>query len=190
LDVEKFKYWIRQDYLFLIDYTRTLAIACARSADFETLKRFAELQINTVKVERDLHCSYAAEYGISESELVSGEKSPTCQAYTDFLLAAAGTGDYAELVSAMLPCMWGFSEIGLRLAREGGPKNNPYEKWIHMYSDPAFTALAQWGRDLLDRLAGNLSGPHLDRLEKTFLLGSRLELAFWEMSWTMEKWPV
>lgn len=190
LDVEKFKYWIRQDYLFLIDYTRILAIACARSTHFETLKRFAELQINTVKVERDLHCSYAAEYGIREDELVKGEKSPTCQAYTDFLLAVAGMGDYAELVAAMLPCMWGFSEIGLRLAKDPGPKDNQYDKWIKMYSDPGFTELAQWGRDLLDHLAENLSDPYLDRLEKTFLLGSRNEWAFWEMAWTQEEWPV
>ena len=28
LDIEKFKVWVRQDYLFLLDYGRLLALAC------------------------------------------------------------------------------------------------------------------------------------------------------------------
>jgi len=31
LGLERFKFWLRQDYVFLIDYARLLALAAARS---------------------------------------------------------------------------------------------------------------------------------------------------------------
>ena len=36
LDVERFKFWLRQDYVFLIEYARLLGLAAARSPDVET----------------------------------------------------------------------------------------------------------------------------------------------------------
>jgi thiaminase len=41
LEVEKLKFWVRQDYLFLIDYARLLALAVARPrpAPYATLCR-------------------------------------------------------------------------------------------------------------------------------------------------------
>jgi thiaminase (transcriptional activator TenA) len=31
LDLERFRFWVRQDYLFLIEYSRLLALAAART---------------------------------------------------------------------------------------------------------------------------------------------------------------
>jgi thiaminase/transcriptional activator TenA len=33
LGLERFKFWLRQDYVFLIEYARLLALAAARSPD-------------------------------------------------------------------------------------------------------------------------------------------------------------
>lgn len=57
LDLERFKYWIRQDYLFLIDYCRLFGLAAARAPDLETLARFADLLQATARSEMDLHLS-------------------------------------------------------------------------------------------------------------------------------------
>src|SRR5207244_52222 len=69
LDVEKFKFWVRQDYLFLIDYARLLAMAAAKAPDLPTMRRFADLVHATLNVEMELHRAYAAEFGISPEEL-------------------------------------------------------------------------------------------------------------------------
>src|SRR5688572_23248876 len=69
LDVETFKYWLRQDYLFVIDYARVLLLTSARSPDLPTMTRFAELASATLNVEMGLHRSYAAEFGITPEEL-------------------------------------------------------------------------------------------------------------------------
>src|SRR5215831_16956548 len=51
LSLERFKFWLRQDYVFLIEYTRLLALAAARSPDLETMVRFATLLKETVETE-------------------------------------------------------------------------------------------------------------------------------------------
>jgi thiaminase/transcriptional activator TenA len=190
LDTEKFKFYVRQDYAYLIDYARLFSLAVARSPDLETMMRFAELSNVTLQTEMSLHRSYAAEFGISEAALEAERRAPTCQAYCDFLLRVAALGDFAELVAALLPCMWGYSELGQRLARDPRPTELRYAKWIDMYSDPAFADLTEWCRQLLDRLAESLSESYRKRMEEAFVLCSRYELAFWEMAWRQEQWPV
>ena len=190
LDMEKFAHWIRQDYHFLIEYCRVFGVAAARSPDLETLGRFADLLQATVHREMDLHRASAHEFGISEVELEHETMAPTTRAYTDFLLRMAALGDFAELAAALLPCMWGFSEIGRRLLDRGRPSEPRYAQWIAMYSDPEFTALADWCRELVDGLAEGISEDGRGRMEAAFLTSSRHELAFWEMGWTLERWPV
>ena len=188
--LERFKFWVRQDYVFLIEYARLLALAAARSPDLRTMTRFAQLATETLQTEMSLHRSYAAEFGISHEELEGEPATPTTKAYTDFLLRVAATADFAELVAALLPCMWSFSEIGQRLARQARPADERYAKWIDLYASGEFAALAQWCRDLLDRLAEGLPERELWKLEAAFLSSSRYEWQFWEIAWKLEDWPV
>ena len=190
LELERFKFWIRQDYVFLIEYARLLALAAARSPDLETMTRFATLLKETVETEMNLHRGYAAEFQIGTRELEGESPAPTTRAYTDFLLRVATIGDFAELAAALLPCMWAFSEIGQQLAAQPQPSDERYAKWIAMYSSREFAELARWCRDLVDDLAEGLPERDLQRLEAAFLTSSRYELQFWEMAWKMEKWPV
>jgi len=190
LDVQKFQHWVKQDYLYLIDYARLFALAVAKAPDLETMTKFAQLVHAVLDVEMDLHRSYAREWGISAEELEKTAKAPTCQAYTDFLLRTAALGSFAELVAALLPCMWGFCEIGLALEKQGLPAEPRYAKWIRMYSAPEFVELTEWTRELLDRLATGVSQVELQRLEDAFLTSSRYEHAFWEMAYRQEQWTV
>ena len=189
LDIEKFKFWVRQDYLFLIDYARLLALAVARVPDLDSMRRFADLVQGTLNVEMDLHRSYAAEFGISIAELEAEEKAPTTRGYTDFLLRIAAVGEFSELIAALLPCIWCFSDIGQRLAQGPGPADERYAKWIEMYSSEEFAELAVWCRALVDRVAAGLPEDTLRRMEDAFLTSSRYELLFWEMAWRQERWP-
>lgn len=190
LALDRFKFWVRQDYIFLIEYARLLALAAAHSPDLDTMGRFATLLNETLATEMSLHREYAAEFGISREELEKEVGAPVTRAYTDFLLRVATLGGFAELAAALLPFMWAFSEIGQRLAVQPAPSDKRYAKWIAMYSSAEFADLAQWCRDLLDRLADGLPERELQKLEAAFLTSSRYELQFWQMAWTMEQWPV
>jgi len=182
LPVEQFARYVRQDYVFLIDYARLLALGAARAPDLDTMRRFADLAQAILGEEMELHRAFAREFGISKSDLEAEEPAPVTRAYTDFLLRTATLGAFAELAAALLPCMWGYAEIGERLARrDPPPADRRYAHWIETYASVEFGALAAWCRGLVDRLAAEAGDLERERMRRAFLACSRHELAFWDV---------
>ena len=106
----------------------------------------------------NLHRSLAAELGISAAQLEAEPLAPTTQGYTDFLVRTAAHGDFAELAAALLPCMWGYAEIGQGLAAEGRSPDQRYARWVDAYASAEFAELAAWCRALVERLGAALPG--------------------------------
>jgi thiaminase (transcriptional activator TenA) len=183
LDEARFRFYVRQDYRFLIDYGRLLALGAARAPRVAEMRRFAGLAQSVLETEMALHVGFAERWGIPAEELESEPPAPATAAYTDFLLRTAALGDYAELVAALLPCMWGYAEIGERLAASGVPDHAGYAAWIATYADPEFQALAAWARELCDTAAADAGDGARERMQLAFRTCSEHELAFWEAAW-------
>jgi len=188
LPLENFQFYMCQDYVFLIEYSRLLALATAKAPDLLTMGRFANLLDATLNREMALHREFAVQCGISTEALAATRPAPTTYAYTRHLVRVAALGDLAEIVAALLPCQWGYCEIGQTLTRRGKPAHAPfYSQWIDMYASAEFAALADWLRELLDSLE-NRTGD--ERLIETFCTSARYEYLFWEMAYRREHWPV
>jgi thiaminase/transcriptional activator TenA len=183
LDPERFRFFIRQDYLYLIEYGRVFALACARAPRLGLMERFADLTQSTLRTEMELHRAYAAEWGISREELEAELPGPATRAYTDFLLRTAALGDFGDLVTALLPCMWGYSELGRQLARDSRPSEERYARWIEMYASEEFADLADWCRSVCDEVAEGTGDQGQIQMREAFLTSSRYELEFWEAAW-------
>ena len=191
LPLESFRFYMCQDYVFLVDYCRVLALAVARAHDLAAMERFAGLLHETLNTEMDLHRSFAAKFGISAEELEGTQAAPGTRAYTQHLLSAAYGGDLADITAAILPCMWDYSDIGQTLAARGAPSPQPlYNEWIQMYAAPEFGALASWLRDLLDHLGNDETPTRQARLSRLFADSCRYEYLFWEMAYRRESWPL
>jgi thiaminase (transcriptional activator TenA) len=80
--------------------------------------------------------------------------------------------------------MWGYSEVGQRLSRRSRPSDARYARWIDMYADPEFAALAEWCREVCDEIGLADRAQTRDRMHAAFLSSSRHELAFWDAAWT------
>lgn len=191
LPAERFRFYVEQDYVFLIEYGRTLALAVAKGREPGAMARFAELLHATLNVELALHRGYAAKFGIAEEGLARVAAAPTTYAYTRHLLATAYAGSPAEIAAALLPCQWGYGEIGRALAAGGEPANQPlYAEWIRMYAGEEYHRSVAGLVAGFDALASEESEAERGRLSDIFLLSSRYEWAFWEMAWRMERWPI
>jgi thiaminase/transcriptional activator TenA len=191
LAIDKFRFYLEQDYVFLIEYCRVFALASAKARDLETMNLFAGLLGDTLKVEMQLHRDYCKRLGIEASALENAQPAPVTHAYTRHLLTAAYAGTITEIVAAVLPCQLGYAEIAAALAREGrGGGNSFYAEWIATYTSREFTDGAQRLVQLLDNLADGLPQRETDHLEDLFLTSSRYEYLFWEMSWTGATWPI
>ena len=183
LPEDRFRRYVRQDYLFLIDYGRLLALGAARAPRLAWMRRFAGLAQSVLETEMGLHRQFAARWGVTTEQLESERTAPATDAYCDFLLRTAALGDFAELVAAVLPCTWSYAEIGTRLAAAGLPAHEGYAEWIGMYASEAFGDLSGWARELADAVAADVSGAGRRRMHAAFRTSSEHELAFWESAW-------
>jgi thiaminase/transcriptional activator TenA len=190
LETAPFEYWVRQDYVYLVDYARVFAHGAASAPTLDHMGTFAELLHETIDTEMDLHRAYAAEFDISEAELEATEPSPTTQAYTDFLVRTAATGTFGDLVAALLPCMWGFNETAKRLESDGMPDDERYAEWILTYAGEEFSELTRWCMDLMDEVAADATATDRERYRDRFVTSARYEYRFWDAAWNQEAWTV
>lgn len=191
LPIESFAFYMKQDYVYLIDYAKLFAVGSMKAQDLETMGKFATLLEATLNGEMELHRRYAEKLGITRAELEATEPSPVTLAYTRYMLHIAQNGSLDELVSALLPCMWSYWEIGKHLAEKPVAADHPfYGEWIQMYSSPEFGELAQWLIGLMDRLAEGKPERELQVLEGHFITTSRYEYMFWDMAYKQEMWPI
>lgn len=191
LPVERFQYYMRQDYVFLIQYCRVLALAAARAEEPAVAARFADLLSLTLNTEMDLHRRHALKAGIAPEVLEDTRPAPTTLAYTNHLRLAGETGDLPTILAAILPCAHGYWEIATALRSRAGWDRHPlYADWIRMYTSEEYEAFAHWVAGLLDRIAPNMPGPWEAALRDVYLQSERYEYLFWEMSDRMEGWEV
>jgi len=187
LPVDRFKYYVIQDYVYLIDYSRALAIASARAIDLRDMSWFAGLLDETLNQEMALHRSYCQEFGINLQELESVEPASTTKSYTNFLLKTAYQGSFGELVASLLPCQWGYWEIGDHLLKRGLPTSAPlYAQWIKMYTSEEFTELAHQIREMADRIGGGAGLAEQAAMRQAYTDSVRLEHRFWDMAYGLE----
>lgn len=190
LDKKKFRFYMIQDYLYLIDYSKLFALGAVKATSIKDMEVFSALLNATMNEEMSLHRQYAARFGISSEELENASPSPITLAYTHYMLHSAQNRTLADLVAALLPCAWSYWEIGKELSQiPGAIDHDLYGEWIKMYSSAEFGEHAKWCIDLLDRLAADLPEIELLKLEEIFLNTTRYEYMFWNMAYNMEMWP-
>ncbi|WP_026560006.1 thiaminase II [Bacillus sp. J37] len=188
---EKFRFYMIQDYLYLIEYAKVFALGAVKATDVKTMARFAELLHSTLIEEMELHRQYAKKFGITTQELEEAKPSPTTLAYTHYMLHVSQNGTLAELVAALLPCMWSYWEIGKDLAKKKEACDQEfYGEWITMYASVEFGQLATWCIDLMDECAEGKPEAELCKLEEIFLNTTRFEYMFWDMAYHEEMWPI
>ncbi|EOP59148.1 transcriptional activator tenA [Bacillus cereus VDM053] len=189
LEKDKFQYYIIQDYLYLLDYAKLYAIGVVKATNPQVMGKFAEQIDGILNGEMTIHKQYAKRLGISIEEIESAKPSAKNLAYTNYMMSVSQNGTLAELIAALLPCMWSYWEIGKRLNDIPGARDHEFfGEWIQGYSSKEYGNLCIWLIDLLNEMAVGKSEKELDRLEEIFLYSSRFEYLFWDMSYRKEMW--
>ncbi|HXV81965.1 MAG TPA: thiaminase II [Candidatus Binatia bacterium] len=190
LPMNRFTYFILQDYVYLLDFAQVLCQAGAKSPNLETLELFARHALGAVEVERSFHASFGKSLGLSPEQLDDVPKGPITQAYSGHLQSVARGGTLGEIVAAVLPCFWIYGEIGRLLYRNRPRKPKIYRQWIETYAAETFWEPVREQIQLMDRLGATARGAEKRLMTAHFLLSSRYEFMFWEQAYRLESWPV
>jgi thiaminase/transcriptional activator TenA len=183
LDKEKFKFYINQDALYLIEFGKALSITAGRGTDADDILQFIDFANGAIRVERSLHQGYFNKFGIVRNPQIS----PTCFNYTNYLLAVCSTGNYEEAIAALLPCFWIYREVGLHIAQNAA-KNNIYQDWIDTYSGKDFAEAVDKMIEITEKVAVEISEKNKNKMLGKFVYSVKLEYMFWDSAYKLEEW--
>ncbi|MCA1321243.1 thiaminase II [Bacillus tianshenii] len=189
LSLVSFKYYVLQDAYYLSHFARVQAYAGAKAFDLHTTSRMAAHAQGTYEAELSLHENFSKRLGVSEDEKRNFKAAPTAHAYTSHMYRAVLTGGLGEVIAALLPCYWLYYEIGERL-KDATPAEPIYQEWIAAYGGEWFRELVEEQIHRLDVLAEKATEEERERMIEYFIISSQYEYSFWEMAYTLEKWPV
>jgi thiaminase/transcriptional activator TenA len=184
---DRFEFFLKQDYVYLIDFSRVLALAAAKSGTLPDMGTFAALLHVTLNTEMELHRKTCAEFGIPEKELAETRKSPITSAYTDLLVRTCYEGDVPDILAVLVPCACGYVEIGKKLKSQGLPANRFYRDWVDTYSSAEFGELADWLIEKMNEHADGAPERSRERWYRLYESSARYEYLFFDMSWKMEE---
>lgn len=171
---ERFLEYLRQDALYLSDFSRALALVAARlPTHFST--RFLTLALGAVEAERELHHRYLSAH---EAQL-SVDKNPACFAYTHYLLSTATLGSVEEAVASLVPCFWIYQVVGAHVAAIA-VESNPFHLWIETYASPSFKEAVESIIEVMDTLALSASKETQEKMRAAFYRATALEWLFWD----------
>ena len=180
-----FLHYLRQDYLFLIHFSRAWALAAVKSDRFEELQAATATVNALVNHEMQLHVDTCAAQGSTEADLRATPEAPQNMAYTRYVLDAGFSGGFLDLMAALAPCVLGYGEIGAKLAQTA--TSQAYSSWISVYSGEEYQQVCRDVGALIDDALEHRLGadwpdsPRLTMLTRHFIAATRLEVGFWDM---------
>jgi thiaminase/transcriptional activator TenA len=192
LPLDRFRFFIEQDLLYLPAFARCMATGAAKSATEAELEFFTRQQDAIIRLEIPSNRRLLDQVIRLGAEDRGGARgmAPANVAYTSFLLATAAAGGPLEIIAAILPCSWSYIEIAGALRGEIA-EHPVYSDWVAFYLQEQEADLVANMRETFDAMTrdGAVSEDRREQLAGIFTMSSRLEGMFWEMAYTLAQWP-
>lgn len=185
LALEKFIFYLKQDALYLADFSKALALTAIRLPHDQQSELFMQFSMNALKLERDLYVNVLKKYATTSS--TSNTQSPFCFMYTNYLLRMASNAAVEEAVASLLPCFWVYQQVGLRACAKKIP-HNPYQEWIDLYSSHEFNHSVEQMIATLNDLAIHASIPCQQKMLNAFRQATLCEWQFWQGAYIQQTW--
>ncbi len=187
LPMEKFKYYIIQDYNYLITMYRCFSLIASK-ADYELARKALELAYIEATTEMANYGKLLRRLGLRLEDVMNVEPAPTNTAYMNYLTTTCVLNPPIYGMVAMLPCFWSYAEIAEKhRERLANNTNELYVEWAKTYVTEEYVQLVNDLRRVVDE-SGDLSDKN--KLKRIFITASKYEYLFWDMSYKMESWPL
>jgi thiaminase/transcriptional activator TenA len=188
LPLDKFKFYILQDYHYLVTAIRNFGIMASRAESVETLREVIDILHLEATSEFDGYSDLLNRLGYTLKEAAETQPIPVGVSYGSFLLSTSSTRSFPESMASVLPCFWSYAEIAS--CHKGRLDTNPnrlYKDWARVYLGDSYLNLVEKMKEMVNRTG---EGFPYDRLEEAFVTSSRYEYMFWDAAYKREEWPV
>lgn len=188
LPIEKFRFYMLQDYLYLYDYAKVFALGVVKAKEPSMIRRFSAFVEDTLGGEMDIHAGYMERLGITEEDVARATKSLANASYTSYMLNVGFRGDELDILVAILSCAWSYAEIGDRLKKKypESVDHQFYGEWVKGYTSREYNDMNDELLYLVNILGESAGKKRREELKEIFINCSRYEAMFWDMAWNME----
>lgn len=183
---EAFLHYLRQDYIFLVNFARAWSLLAFKCARIDEMRLCAATVHDLIGNEMTLHLETCAREGLDEETVLATRERAENLAYTRYVIDRGMAGDALDLLVALAPCVFGYGEIGPRLAAAHGTQG-AYGTWIGVYSGVDYQEACIRAASLFEAVAARTIGPDFEAsprwssLVEGFAQACRLEQDFWRM---------
>lgn len=182
LDINKFKFFIEQDYSYLVDYGRVHCIAGSKAPELENMEEELVI-VGRIREEMGQHEQRLKEvFGVKDdSYFKTIERGTALNNYSRYFNDIARRGSWEELVAALTPCMMGYGAAAMKFKNNvKAEKGGMYDEWINIYSCENYEDGMRLGEKILNHIAERSSAEELERLAKIYGEVCALEAQFWD----------
>jgi thiaminase/transcriptional activator TenA len=172
LPLEKFRYHLGQDYLYLEGFARAVALTLAKAPDPQTLEELSHRVLTPV--ERPLHHQLLSAADVSLEDIQRAGRSPTNTAYVNHMIQTASLHGLGPTAAALLPCPWTY-----HLLREyvGASEHPLYSQWTAFYVAGMLENSVEAWRGFVDDAAEKASPRELAAMREA------LTVIFWRFDY-------
>lgn len=178
--------YLVDDAHYLERYARVLALIATRAPDPAGTELFAAAAVGAIAAERALHRGFLAPRGL-DPDVDRGavpEPSPTCRAYTGYLLELASSAPVAVAIAGVLPCFRVYAEVGAAILVRRPHGEHAYAAWIDTYAAAEFEQEVRRVEACTDALEGDRAA-----MLEAYAAAIRFEWMFWDAAWRAATWP-
>ena len=182
LSPERFRYYMLIDYLYLIEYIKTLRIIEERSGEPE-IKSFLQNTIGATEEELGrVHFPNMMQLGITEEDIAKTAMPRKAENYIRYMRGLALERPILESLTALLDCSWAYAYIAEHMIGQYGEKirNSRYRDWFMAYTTREYIDSNQAWIDMVDSLAEGIEEERQEELCRIFVTCAGYENAFWD----------
>ena len=209
LNVENFKYYVKQDVLYLNDFADCLERLSKTAPTKEYAERLMKFSDGAKQAEMSLHKSFFKQWNITDDDdkddMFLTEQMPNCLLYTSYMKRVITTESHVHGLAVLLPCFWVYMHVGkcmLQLREElkdTVTRLPQYDAWIDMYGGDEFEKevndyIAMVNDAITkicnsDEYTSEKKDTILKEMEKHFQMCCKLEHMFWDQASNIMTWP-
>ena len=179
LDIEKFKYFVYQDILYLKEYSKGWQLLAKQHEEYKDYF----LKVSQVMENEIIFLSSKFDFKNED-----GEQSPSNLLYTSFLLKTAYEDGLLLSLCAFLSCPYVYYKVGkylLKIARN----DNPYLDWIKYYNDDSLKTLIKEIKTIISKLLSQADDQEQKQFIQYFRKTCQMEYMFFDSAYNFEQWP-
>ena len=187
LDLEKFQWFLLQDYLYLRDYVKIFAAIIQKADDFEQIRFLSAQLSDTIGETYRTHLPYMRRLGVTDAEIDAARPHIDNSAYTHYMICEAQAGDVLTGLVTLLNCSWSYAYVAEQMVARypNALSDERYGAWFAGYVSDAYRQTNQDLIDRIDALGASVDEAAAQRLCEIFENCCRFDLRFWDMVYTM-----